>query len=101
MKDSIKTLIEKRNIKRIVYVDNEFEIDIYKDNIKLYLRENISDESITWPFSVEAGIEYALAECEHWLSNEHENDKILQFIKERQIQRGLHQIGRASCRERV
>lgn len=92
MKDSIKTLIEKRNIKRIVYVDNEFEIDIYKDNIKLYLRENISDESITWPFSVEAGIEYALAECEHWLSNEHENDKILQFIKERQIQRGLHPV---------
>ena len=41
MKDIIKALIEKRKIKKIVYVDNEFEIDVYKNNIKLFLRENI------------------------------------------------------------
>ena len=52
MKNHIRELIEKRNIKRIVYVDNEFEIDIYKESIKSYLRENISDTSIEWPFSV-------------------------------------------------
>lgn len=91
MKDSIKTLLEKRNIKRIVYVDDEFELEIYKENIKLYLRNNISDESIAWPFTIVGGFECAQKECEHWLDNE-ETDKILQFIKERKIQRGSHPI---------
>lgn len=92
MKDSIKILIERRNINRIVYVDNEFEIDIYRDNIKLYLRENISDKNIDWPFSIEAGLEYALKECDCWLNNEYEKDKVLLFIKEQRIKRGLHPV---------
>lgn len=92
MKDSIKTLIERRNINRIVYVDNEFEIDIYRDNIKLYLRENISDKNIDWPFSIEAGLEYALKECDCWLNSEYEKDKVLLFIKEQRIKRGLHPV---------
>ena len=69
MKNHIRELIEKRNIKRIVYVDNEFEIDIYKESIKLYLRENISDTSIKWPFPIEAGIKYAMEACNQWLDD--------------------------------
>lgn len=87
MKDIIKTLIEKRKIKKIVYVDNEFEIDVYKSNIKLFLRENISNPSIKWPFSAEAGIDYALEECERWLNNSENSNAIIEFIKEKNIQR--------------
>ena len=92
MKNHIRKLIEKRNIKRIVYVDNEFEIDIYKDNIKSFLRENISDTSIKWPFQTEAGIEYAIEECNRWLDDDSNNDHISQFIKEQNIERGTHDI---------
>lgn len=92
MKNHIRKLIEKRNIKRIVYVDNEFEIDIYKDNIKSFLRENISDTSIKWPFQTEAGIEYAIEACNQWLDDNSNNDCISQFIKERNIKRGIHDI---------
>lgn len=92
MKNHIRELIEKRNIKRIVYVDNEFEIDIYKESIKLYLRENISDTSIEWPFPIEAGIEYAMEACNQWLDDDSNNDCISQFIKERKIKRGTHEI---------
>lgn len=92
MKNHIRELIEKRNIKRIVYVDNEFEIDIYKESIKLYLRENISDTSIEWPFPIEAGIEYAMEACNQWLDDNSNNDCISQFIKERKIKRGTHEI---------
>ena len=92
MKNHIRELIEKRNIKRIVYIDNEFEIDIYKESIKLYLRENISDTSIEWPFPIEAGIEYAMEACNQWLDDNSNNDCISQFIKERKIKRGTHEI---------
>lgn len=92
MKDHIRELIEKRNIKRIVYVDNEFEFDIYKDSIKAFLRENISDTSIKWPFSTEAGIDYAIEECNRWLDDNSNNDCISQFIKERNIKRGTLEI---------
>lgn len=92
MKNHIRELIEKRNIKRIVYVDNEFEIDIYKDSIKSFLRENISNKSIEWPFSIEAGIEYAMEECRRWLDDDSNNDRISQFIQERNIKRGTHDI---------
>ena len=92
MKDRIKTLIEKRNIKRIVYVDNEFEVDVYRDNIKQFLRENISDTTIRWPFLIEAGIDYALNECEEWLGNPENNDAIIEFIKEQNILRGMHPV---------
>ena len=92
MKDHIRELIEKRNIKRIVYVDNEFEFDINKDSIKAFLRENISDTSIKWPFSTEAGIDYAIEECNRWLDDNSNNNCISQFIKERKIKRGTHEI---------
>lgn len=92
MKNHIRELIEKRNIKRIVYVDNEFEIDIYKESIKSYLRENISNTSIKWPFPTEAGIEYAMEACSQWLDDNSNNDHISQFIKEQNIERGTHDI---------
>lgn len=84
---NIEDLIEKRKIKRIVYVDNEFEIEVYKDSIKLFLRNNISNPDIKWPFSVEAGIDYALGECERWLNNPENSSAIIEFIKEKNIQR--------------
>lgn len=90
--EEIKTLLEKRNIKRIIYVDNEFGIDVYKNNIKSHLRKNISDKSISWPFPIEAGIDHALHECEKWLDNPDNKDSILQFIKEQNIQREPHDV---------
>lgn len=92
MKNHIRELIEKRNIKRIVYVDNEFEIDIYKESIKSYLRENISNTSIKWPFPTEAGIEYAMEACSQWLDDNSNSDCISQFIKAQNITRETHYI---------
>lgn len=92
MKNHIRELIEKRNIKRIVYVDNEFEIDVYKESIKSYLRENISNTSIKWPFPTEAGIEYAMEACSQWLDDNSNSDCISQFIKAQNITRETHYI---------
>ena len=92
MKNHIRELIEKRNIKRIVYVDNEFEIDIYKESIKSYLRENISNTGIKWPFPTEAGIEYAMEACSQWLDDNSNSDCISQFIKAQNITRETHYI---------
>lgn len=92
MKNKINTLIEKRNIERIVYVDNEFEIDAYESNIKQFLRENISNPNIKWPFPIDAGIDYALHECEQWLRNKQEKDNIIKFIKEQEITREPYTI---------
>lgn len=94
MKNSIKELLEKRNIKRIIYVDNDFEIDVYKNNIKLYLRENISKEDVDWPFPIEAGLDYALEECDKWLDNADNRKAILEFINRNGIQREIHVVER-------
>lgn len=56
------------------------------------MRENISNKSIEWPFSIEAGIEYAMEECRRWLDDDSNNDRISQFIQERNIKRGTHDI---------
>ena len=63
MKDAFRNLFDELNIKKVVYVDNEFEVEVYKESILSFLRENITSPEIRWPFSVEAGIDYAISEC--------------------------------------
>lgn len=92
MKDAFRNLFDELNIKKVVYVDNEFEVEVYKESILSFLRENITSPEIRWPFSVEAGIDYAISECIKWLNDINNKKEILDFIQKYSITRVEHNI---------
>lgn len=92
MKDAIRKLFEELNIKKVVYVDNDFEIEVYKESILLFLRENITSPDITWPFSTEAGVEYALDACTQWINDIDKRTEVIQFIKTHNIPKSENHI---------
>lgn len=92
MKDAIKKIFDELNIQKVVYVDNEFEVEVYKESILSFLRENITSPEIRWPFSVEAGIDYAISECKKWLNDINNKKEILDFIQKYSIARVEHNI---------
>ena len=77
-------LLRKRNIKSVVYVDNDFEKDVYKEPFVRYIRQNIGTEGIEFPFPIEGGIDIALQEFARWWELQDENG-----IKEECQQRGI------------
>ncbi len=92
MKDAIRKLFEELNIKKVVYVDNDFEIEVYKESILLFLRENITSPDITWPFSTEAGVDYALDACKQWINDIDKRTEVIQFIKTHNIPKSENHI---------
>lgn len=70
IESQILELLRKRNIKSVVYVDNEFEKDVYKAPFVRYIRQNIEKEGLEFPFPTEGGIEIALQEFGNWWENE-------------------------------
>lgn len=92
MKDAFRNLFDELNIKKVVYVDNEFEIEVYKENLLSFLRNNINSTAIEWPFAVEAGIDYAISECKKWLNDINNKKEILDFIQKYSIARVEHNI---------
>ena len=92
MKDAFRNLFDELNIKKVVYVDNEFEIEVYKENLLSFLRNNINSTAIEWPFSVEVGIDYAISECKKWLNDINNKKEILDFIQKYSIARVEHNI---------
>lgn len=92
MKDAIRKLFEELNIKKVVYVDNDFEIEVYKESILLFLRENITSPDITWPFSTEAGVDYALDACKQWINDIDKRTEVIQFIKTHNIPQSENHI---------
>ena len=42
-KDIIVSLLKRKNIVKIIYVDNYFEKDCYKENASSFVRENFSN----------------------------------------------------------
>lgn len=87
MKDAFRSLFDELNIKKVVYVDNEFEIEVYKENLLSFLRDNINSTAIEWPFSVEAGIEFAIDNCERWAKDIDKRIEVIQFLQTHKIQK--------------
>lgn len=88
VESQILELLKKRNIKCVVYVDNEFEKDLYKEPFIRYIRQNIGTDEMEFPFPSEGGIDIVLQEFSRWWEHEDENG-----IKKECQQRG---IGRAT-----
>lgn len=80
----ILELLNKRNIKSVVYVDNDFEKDLYKEPFVRYICQNIEVEEIGLPFPTEGGIDIAIQEFNRWWEDEDEN-----AIKEECQKRGI------------
>ena len=71
--ENVKELLDSRNIKKIIYVDNEFEIESYKNNCKEFVRCNASNEDFEWPFEYTADIDILLHNFNSWWINESED----------------------------
>ena len=84
IESQILELLRKRNIKSVVYVDNEFEKDVYKEPFVRYIRQNIGKEGFEFPFPTEGGIDIALQEFGRWWEHEEEDG-----IKEECHNRGI------------
>lgn len=84
VESQILELLRKRNIKSVIYVDNDFEKDVYKEPFVRYIRQNIGAEGIEFPFPTEGGIDISLQEFARWWELQDENG-----IKEECQQRGI------------
>lgn len=67
--ENIQDIFTRKNIKKVLYVDNEFEREVYKDSLSSFLRENFEKEEMEWPFPVEVSFEIAHTELEKWVAN--------------------------------
>ncbi|MCQ2160741.1 MAG: hypothetical protein MJY97_06580 [Bacteroidales bacterium] len=84
--ENIHNLFEQKNIKKVIYVDNEFERDVYKDSLFGFLRDNFGKGDVKWPFPVEVSVEIALMELEKWIANA-TNEEFDTFIATNRIER--------------
>lgn len=84
--DSIKRLLDNKNIKRVIYVDESFEREVYKEPLQAYFRENISHSDIKWPIDVEAGYDAVRADYEKWV-DESSQSELSAFVEEYGIKR--------------
>lgn len=84
VESQILELLRRRNIKSVVYVDNEFEKDVYKEPFLKYIRQNIGTVGFELPFPTEGGIDIALQEFGRWWEREDGN-----AIKEECQHRGI------------
>ncbi len=65
-KQNIKNLLDKRNIKKVVYVDDDFYTDLYESNFRTYVRENYTNK-IEFPFDiVPDDVEITLSNFDYW-----------------------------------
>lgn len=92
-KINIEGLLKKRHIKKIVYVDNEFEKDAYEINCDEYIRSNINNKNIKWPFEggVDAGLEFALSKFHEWLKDVPQKE-FEEWIKKQGISKSKNSI---------
>ena len=64
--ENIKELLDSRNIKTIIYVDDDFDILSYKENTQKFIRDSINNPEIDWPFEVVDDVEITLHFFEDW-----------------------------------
>ena len=84
--DSIKRLLDNKNIKRVIYVDESFEREVYKEPLQAFFRENIRQPDIKWPIEVEAGYDAVRADYEKWV-DESSQSELSAFVEKYGIER--------------
>lgn len=89
--ENIKELLDSRNIKTIIYVDDDFDILSYKENTQKFIRDNINNPEIDWPFEVVDDVEITLHYFEDWW-RESEEDELKAFVNIHSIQRNKSYI---------
>lgn len=89
--DKIRALFTQKKIGMVLYVDDDFEKEVYKQKIVSYLRENIDDTRIEWPFPVNAGFENARYELDNWMESV-SKDLFQEFVKKHHIERNRNEI---------
>lgn len=88
---NVKELLDSRNIKTIIYVDDDFDIFSYKENTQKFIRDNINNQEIAWPFEVVDDLEITLHNFENWWREGEEND-LKAFVTLNNIQRNKSAI---------
>ena len=73
--ESVKELLDSRNIKKIIYVDNDFGIGSYENNSKEFVRCNASNEDFEWPFDYSADVDILLYNFNSWWVNASEDTR--------------------------
>lgn len=78
IKESIAKLLSLRNIKSVIYVDEEFGSEIYIDKYIEYIYDNFNNEDFNLPFRYfkEAGVEAAITEFNRWWGNASEAERM-------------------------
>ena len=78
IKESIAKLLSLRNIKSVIYVDEEFGSEIYIDKYIEYIHDNFNNEDFDLPFKFfkEAGVEASITEFNHWWENASEAERM-------------------------
>lgn len=89
--ENIKELLDSRNIKTIIYVDDDFDILSYKENTQKFIRDSINNPEIDWPFEVVDDVEITLHFFEDWW-RESEEDELKAFVNTHSIQRNKSYI---------
>lgn len=89
--ENIKELLDSRNIKTIIYVDDDFDILSYKENTQKFIRDSINNPEIDWPFEVVDDVEITLHFFEDWW-RESEEDEIKAFVNTHSIKRNKSYI---------
>ncbi len=90
-KQNIKKLLDKRNIKKVVYVDDDFYTDLYESNFRTYVRENCNN-TIEFPFIIVPDDEdVSVSNFDYWWKNTEASIK-REFIDNLKIDRNKSEI---------
>ena len=78
VKENVAKLLSLRNIKTVIYVDEEFGSELYKDRYIEYVRENFNNGDFNPPFRFfkEAGVDASIIEFNRWWEEASETEKM-------------------------
>lgn len=85
IKERVSKMLSFRNIKKVVYVDEEFGSQLYKDKYINYIRNNYNKPRFRLPFEFfkDAGADAIIDDFNHWWddSSEEERMKSIQALR--------------------
>ena len=89
LKAIVSKLLALRKIKKVVYVDEEFGSQLYKDKYVDYIRKNYNKSRFTLPFDFfkEAGADAIIVDFNDWWENSSEEER-MKSIQALRINRG-------------
>ena len=78
VKESVAKLLSLRNIKSVIYVDEEFGSELYKDKYIEYIHDNFNNDDFNPPFRYfkEAGVGASITEFNRWWEEASETERM-------------------------